>query len=181
MGKCLTIVKLSAITSLGLSTAAYGYVSQKLENPAGGIILNLRKCIFALGSISTYLFYQAYTRSPAWGKHPYLLYAAAAIPIALGTSYGLTDAYKNEQRLVNDDTTKTEKVVKKVTVEEKSELDGSVYGDVGRPVEREIVEEVTVNDLGAIVQNLKQRYLYNAVIVGTGFLLSVVGYLGDNM
>lgn len=212
MGKCLTIVKLVGIGSLGLSSSAFLYSSwilpklaenssvaySTLKEKVTTHITTLRISFWSLGSIASYLFYQAYTRSPSYGKHPYLIYAALSFPIALLYNYFF--AFSAEQSLLNNEETKiiyhTEKrTVKEVEApeQEKSPLDDSVYNDLGNntpkvsekeieiqvPTESKVeLAEVTYKSLLA---NVNENYLYTSGILGVGFVLSIIGYVGDNL
>lgn len=212
MGKCLTIVKLVGIGSLGLSTGALLLSSStcipgiltKSENVASlkekvsKLIVNLRLGFWSLGSLATYLFYQAYTYSPAYGKHPYLIYAAAAFPIAL--VFNCYFAFAEEQKLINDSEEQVMYKTEKKTVkelapseEENSPLDNSVYNDLGTQAPKYLEKEIEVQvphtvkielaeeTYKSILSNVSKNYLYSAAIMGTGFLISAVGYIGDSL
>jgi hypothetical protein len=212
MGKCLTIVKLVGIGSLGVSSGIYLLSSWKyipktinnsktveqLKQKISKFITNLRLSFWSLGSLSTYLLYQAYTRSPSYGKHPYLIYAALTFPIASIFNYYYS--FNNEQKLITDAEEKIiyrteKKIIKDVQnpEEETSPLDNSVYNDLGHQspkiTEREVDVEVphlskvelAEETYKSILSNLNTHYLYSGIILGTGFILGVIGYVGDNL
>lgn len=212
MGKCLTIVKLVGIGSLGLSSGLFLYASQlqvpqllkasgtptlEFKKKLSTIITTVRAQFWSLGSLASYLFYQAYTRSPSFGKHPYLVYAGLVFPIALAYNYYF--AFNNEQMILNnteDETTyTTETKIVKTTVpaqEEASTLDNSSYNILGESpkiVEKEVQVEVpttskvelteaTFNDILPVVLD---SYYASGAILGAGFLMAAVGYIGDNL
>lgn len=211
MGKCLTIAKLIGIGSLGISSGAFLVSSLScvpkaaktlqladLKAKVSKLITSLRLGFWGLGSLASYLLYQAYARSPAYGKHPYLLYAALAFPIAL--TYNYYFAFSDEQKLVSDSEEKViyrteKKVVEKVVSpeEDKSPLDNSVYNDLGsrdpKVEETEIEVEVpTVSKVElseetfkSLLSTVSENHLYTGAILGVGFLLGSVGYIGDNL
>lgn len=213
MGKCLTIVKLVGIGSLGITSGSYFLTSFQLipkivANTAGDykslkekickLFVSLRLSFWSLGSISSYLFYQAYSKSPSYGKHPYLIYAALTFPIALGYNYYYS--FNNEQKLIKNEEEKIIYRQEKKTVtevsnpeEDTSPLDNSSYNDLGNqtPKLEEKEVEVTVPVVNrvelaeetykSILSQISESHLYTGVILGTGFLLSVIGYIGDNV
>lgn len=212
MGKCLTIVKLVGIGSLGLSSSLFLYSSQiqvpellkssgsptaEFKNKLTSIITIIRGQFWSLGSIASYLLYQAYTNSPSYGKHPYLIYAALSFPIALAYNYYST--FTNEQKILNnteeETTYTTETRVVKETVpqpEETSNLDNSNYNILGespKVVEKEVQVEVptvkkialTEATLNSILPSILESYYNSGAILGAGFLLGLIGYIGDNL
>lgn len=208
----MTIVKLVGIGSLGLSSSAYLYSAwilpkiaentsityDSLKEKVTTHITSLRLSFWSLGSIASYLFYQAYAKSPSYGKHPYLIYAALSFPIALIYNYYF--AFTKEQSLLNNEETKiiyhTEtKTVKEVEApeQEKSPLDNSVYNDLGNNTpkvsEREVEVQVPTESkvelaeetFKSLLATVNQSYVYTSGILGAGFILSVIGYVGDNL
>lgn len=213
MGKCLTIVKLVGIGSLGIASGSYILSSlscvpdilkvannsfDKLKTDISNVITSLRLTFWGLGSLSTYLFYQAYTRSPVYGKHPYLIYAALTFPAALIYNYYF--AFNDEQKLLSDSEEKIiykkeKQVVEKLVEpeEDTSPLDNSVYNDLGSrspkveksevEVEVPVVSKVGLSEESykGLLKTVNDGHLYTGIILGIGFLLSAVGYIGDNM
>lgn len=212
MGKCLTIVKLVGIGSLGLSSGAF-FLSSKYSIPSiiksseafsetkekvTTLISKLRLSFWGLGSLASWLFYQAYTYSPSHGKHPYFIYAALTFPITLAFNYYYT--FNNEQKLIKDEEKrivykKEKQIVKKVITpeEENSPLDNSSYNDLGTrepKVEETQLEidvpvlekiELTEDSFLSVLSTVSQNYLCSGSIMGIGFLLAAIGYAGDNL
>lgn len=208
MGKCLTIVKLVGIGSLGLSSTAF-FISahycvptilksknDEIKAKITKLISNLRLSFWGLGSIATYLFYQAYTRSPSFGQHPYLIYAALTFPCAL--IYNYYGNFNTEQILINDENEKItyrkeKKIVEKVIQpeEETSPLDNSVYNDLGTrepkvekveiEVDVPVVEKETLStdDFNTQIDLMNNGHIISGVIMGFGCLLSIIGYFGE--
>ena len=213
MGKCLTIVKLVGIGSLGLTSGSYLLTSfniipsvvakttgdySSLKEKISKLFVSLRLGFWSLGSLSSYLFYQAYAKSPAYGKHPYLIYAALAFPIALGYNYFY--AFGEEQKLIKNEEEKIiyrhqKKTVKEVISpeEDTSPLDNSSYNDLGSQTpkleEKEVDVQVPVvnkvelaeETYKSILSEVATSHLYTGAILGTGFFLSIIGYFGDNV
>lgn len=212
MGKCLTIVKLVGIGSLGLSSSIFLISSYKsvpallnksetvtqLKEKVSSLITKLRLSFWSLGSLATYLFYQAYACSPSYGKHPYLVYSALAFPIALIFNYYYN--YSDEQKLISDTEEtiiyKTEKkIIQEIQTpeEETSPLDNSVYNDLGssspKVVEKEIdiqvphVSKIEIDEVSykSLLSSVRRNYLYSGIIMGSGSLLGLIGYAGDNL
>lgn len=168
MGKCLTIIKLVGVGSLGLSTAAVLFTSatiskytqassqeqQKVVSTGDKSsllkLINIAKCtVLGLGSLASYLFYMAFTRAPMYERHPYLIYSALSFPVSLGLWYFTSSGL--ESQLKSNTTTQTvikkqKKIVKELvpSSDEKSPLDNSTYGDLGErePVYRDVEVEV---------------------------------------
>lgn len=211
MGKCLTIVKLVGIGSLGISSGAFlvsslSYVPKaanslqlgELKVKVSKLITGLRLGFWGLGSLASYLLYEAYARSPVYGKHPYLIYAALSFPVALAYNYYY--AFSDEQKLVKDSEekiiyrTEKKKVEKVVSPEEdKSPLDNSVYNDLGNrdpkveetevDVEVPTVSQVELSEptFKELLSTVSESHLYTGAILGVGFLLGSIGYIGDNL
>lgn len=212
MGKCLTIIKLVGIGSLGLSSSLFLYSSQiqvpdllkttgsptaEFKSKFASIITFIRAQFWSLGAVSSYLLYQAYTYSPSYGKHPYLIYAALSFPIALVYNYFTT--FGNEQKVLNnkeeETTYTTETKIVKETIpqpEETSNLDNSNYNILGespKVVEKEVqievpvVKEIALTEatLNSILPTILENYYNSGAILGAGFLLGLIGYIGDNL
>lgn len=209
MGTCLTISKLVGIGSLGIPTANYIYsaevvipkilkgdvTSDESKKQITSLIVRARGLFWGAGSLASFLFYESFKCAPPELKHPYLIYSALIVPI--GLLYNYYNLYDTEQALVDSSEGKplTEyKTVKKTVAEpaeeESSPLDNSSYGDLGKPQTKEkVVEEkvpvevpakvLTADETKAKLLELKKGYLYSGAIVGLGFLLSLVGYLGE--
>jgi len=210
MGKCLTIVKLVGAGSLGISAANYLYSaklliprllgiddlgSKRSRSQIKGMIMKARSIFWGLGSVATYLFYEAFKCSSAAGKHPYLIYSAIVAP--LGILFNYYWVYGSEAKLLDscDDSDFTYKKVntsqkKQKPEEEKSSLDDSVYSVLGTAPESQsdnsgeqsvrvprvrLSKEQTKTEL----QNLKIGYFYSGVIIAVGFLISSIGFSGD--
>lgn len=210
MGKCLTIAKLVGIGSIGISSSTFLLSSlacvpdiireikdsKEFEDDISKVITTLRLGFWGLGSLSTYLLYEAYVRSPIYGKHPYLLYAAFTFPIALIYNYYFS--FNDEQKLLsNSDNSvtykKEKKIVEKVITpeEDTSPLDNSVYNDLGSrepkvektevEVNVPIISNLSFDEYKSLLESINQSHLITGLILGAGFLLGCVGYVGDNL
>ncbi|KAG0684402.1 hypothetical protein C6P40_002913 [Pichia californica] len=212
MGKCLTIVKLVGIGSLGISSGTFLLSSlacvpdiikeikdsEQFKQDISKVITSLRLGFWSLGSISTYLLYQAYAKSPLYAKHPYLIYAALTFPIALIYNYYFN--YSNEQEILTDSRDeiiykKEKKIIEKIVEPEvdTSPLDNSVYNDLGNrspkiekseiEVEVPVVSKVSLssNEYKSLLNIVNKSHLYTGIILGAGFLLGSIGYIGDNL
>ncbi|QPG76858.1 hypothetical protein FOA43_004252 [Brettanomyces nanus] len=216
MGKCLTIVKLVGIGSLGIAGANFLYSAKALiphllvldnlrsettKKQITDLIVKTRSVFWSLGALATFLFYEAFKCSPPAGKHPYLIYTSLIAP--LGLVYNYYWVFDSEARLLESSSSepkitykKVKKLVKvkKPAQAEKSPLDNSVYSDLGNvPVveeEVEVEEEVPVHQEPTALSNtqtkhelsnLKIGYTYSSFITGFGFILSIIGFIGDRV
>lgn len=205
MGKCLTIVKLVGVGSLGIATFAAGGALYALTRFQAGKmdrkpLLDLTRyveyAIAGLGSVASYLFYTAFARAKSYEQHPYLLYAAMAFPVTLGAWYYAVMPHQGE--LKSNSVTKTvikkeKKVVRELvpSSDEKSPLDDSTYGDLGNsePIYKQVEVEVDVPttvvvdldsvSLAELTRKLKCGFVYCASALGLGLFISVVGFLGE--
>lgn len=107
MGRCLSIIKISGATSLGLLTGSLVYqtwevipqlirelnnlatVAKQLSTLKGITSTFTISNIFHVASalVSSGLFYMAYKYSPPSGKHPYLVYSAVGPIMAIASLY----------------------------------------------------------------------------------------------
>lgn len=106
MGRCLTIIKFSGVTSLGLLTGSLAYQSwvgipQLIRELNGATTASYKASLKAisdtftvsnmvnltLAALSTWLFSTAYKHASPVGKHPYLIYSALGAPLALLSLY----------------------------------------------------------------------------------------------
>lgn len=106
MGRCLIVIKVAGVTSLGLLTGSFAYqfwaaipdlIRQLNTASASRNQLTLSTisnafCVsnvvnLALAVSSTGLFTMAYRSAALSGKHPYLLYSALVAPLALVSLY----------------------------------------------------------------------------------------------
>lgn len=217
MGKCLTIVKVVGAGSLGICAANYLYSaklliprllgiadlgSKRSRSQITGMIMRARTIFWGLGSVATYLFYEAFKCSSAAGKHPYLVYSAIAAPLGLLFNYYWV--YDSEAKLLDscDESDFVYKTVSKPEktqkpAEEKSSLDDSVYSDLGNAPELQTDAKATTEQDVKVqnvkvprvrlskdqtkteLQNLKIGYFYSGVIIAVGFLISSIGFSGD--
>lgn len=177
MGKCLTIVKLVGIGSLGIAGANYLYsakalipkilslhdlTSTKAKNSITNLIVRARSLFWSFGSIASYLFYEAFKCSSPTGRHPYLVYAALIPPLGLlfnyywvfGSEAKLLESCSGEPHVTYKKVKKMVKT-KKPVESEKSPLDNSEYSDLGNPPEAEeeteVEEEVPVTEPAVIL------------------------------
>ncbi|ODV87921.1 hypothetical protein CANARDRAFT_20649 [[Candida] arabinofermentans NRRL YB-2248] len=171
MGRCLTVIKLIGIGSIGISSTIAGIASYSAlpelkakveyaeEGNETGLLKKLvnvvRYSYISFNSISAYMFYLAYSNSNVTGKHPYLIYCI--IGSTVGIANYLYGSFKQEKQLLSikpveePKPSKVKKVVKQkkpksVLEEERSPLDGSVYNDLGKSmnVEEESTSEEEV-------------------------------------
>ncbi|VEU19510.1 DEKNAAC100510 [Brettanomyces naardenensis] len=179
MGKCLTIVKLIGVGSLGLSGTNFFYsaealipqilksedvTSDKSKKQITDLIVRARGVFWGLGGLASYLFYQAFKSSPPAGKHPYLIYSALIAPIALLFNYYWV--FESEAKLLESSSPepkvtyqKVKRTIKrkKLADSEPSPLDNSVYSDLGKipevEEEIEVEEEVPVTEKPIVLSN----------------------------
>lgn len=205
MGKCLTIIKLVGIGSLGIATFAVGsfipafqrFQDKKIERkPLIDLTAFVKYIIAGVGSLGSYMFYMAFTRSQAIEQHPYLIYSALTFPIALGVWHFQIKQKEIEFKSNSIKKTvmkKEKKIVKQLVPvsDEKSPLDDSYYGDLGNrePIFKDVEIEIDVpktisfeldtESLIKLTNEIKLNYIYCFSIFGTGFLISIIGYLGE--
>lgn len=205
MGKCLTIVKLVGIGSLGIASFAIGasivglsrFETRQIERkPLVDMMTIIKSTVAGVGSLATYLFYTGFKRARAVEQHPYLIYSALAFPVALGLWYWRIATKETE--LASNSIKKTvmkkeKKLVKELVPpgDEKSPLDNSYYGDLGSrdPVYKEIeieietpttvVVELDDESLLELTKSIKSEYLKCLLALSTGFFISLVGYIGE--
>lgn len=107
MGRCLSIIKISGATSLGLLTGSLVYQTWEVIPQLIRELNNLTTAVKQLSTLkaisstftitnifhvasalcSTGLFYMAYKYSPPSGKHPYLVYSALGPLLAIASLY----------------------------------------------------------------------------------------------
>lgn len=197
MGRCITLIKVGGILSLGavssvLSLSAFYGVSQLQElvqydqtTFAGKFqkLVNVtRVALCGFGSLSSWLFFTAFTKSASRGKHPYLVYAALGFPVTL-LAYALT-AVPREQNTLRIKFS-PQKPSKQKT-QEVSPLDDSVYGEVrseeedaAGAVEHEVELSIKRNEARNNMEGLKNGYSVASAISWIAFAIAAVGITGD--
>lgn len=197
MGTCLAVIKVVGITSLGLFTGGvctnvlngsdiveYVINSSSKSNikQINSIIIKKIKTnaiyLSVVGSISTIAFQLAYFGAPARYQHPYLIYSSLIFPIS-SILYGLLSKdsilkYFNLDSLIKSN--KREPI--------RSELDNSVYKDLGENSEDDEIEEEVEFHLSKKIaiealDKLKDVNKIVSVISFIGLLITSVGVHGD--
>lgn len=173
------------------------------------LIINL------LGSVSSLAFQLAYFGAPPRGKHPYLIYSSLVFPLSylihfkfvrseINKFYNLK-ASKSGSRTDEDDGKKKKRKLNKAEKQKKSneqlrsDLDNSIYKDLGEASSIDENEESVEDLLGADkaeiekevefhlhqqtgLKALEQSHFYDKIVFGLsslGFLIASVGIYGD--
>ncbi|KAH3682934.1 hypothetical protein WICPIJ_006088 [Wickerhamomyces pijperi] len=221
MGTCLAVIKIIGTTSLGIYTGTVfsnqltsldilkKSILRNTENAKPLEIikehLTLNSIVLGIfGSLSTFAFQLSFFGAPVSLKHPYLIYSSLVFPIsaAIFISLNCEDLIRliNFESLILDSDkkeTKTKKA-KKEKKQLRSDLDNSVYKDLGESNSEEEGEEDLAaveedeeinNEVEAhlekatalkVVENLK---LSNSIVLGvslTGLLITAIGLYGDH-
>ncbi|CDK26652.1 unnamed protein product [Kuraishia capsulata CBS 1993] len=150
--KCLTAIKLVAITSLGISTGGLAFSSYSLfklstdiktqSSQALSNALNLTIKLAAFASIplawfAATAFSVAFTYAPLRARHPYLVYAAVGSLLSTGALAHLVRPALNAISKDPPRLKRSKKLASPKRKEEVSSLDDSIYVDLKESVSPE--------------------------------------------
>lgn len=218
MGVCLAATKVIGTTALGIYT---GVVTSNITNYdilihvlQSTTISNFNEfnsnlqsklktnsvLLGVLGGISSVAFQLSYFKAPLRAKHPYLIYASLVLPLS-SIIYGILTRGELIKYFKLDEVIKSfkkdeasENSVKEKAVKEnvRSELDNSIYKDLGddsssneggQQEDDEISKEVEIHlSKTSLEQLLGKLNLANKIVGGVsfiGFVIASIGIYGD--
>ncbi len=215
MGVCLAVTKVIGTTTLGIYTGIitsnitnYDILIHVLQSTSisnfnefnSNLKAKLQKnsiLLGLLGGVSSLAFQLSYFKAPLRSKHPYLIYASLVLPLS-SIIYGiltrgeLIKYFKLDEVINSFKNNEDGNTVKKVKENVRSELDNSVYKDLGddsssneggQQEDDEISKEVEIQlNKTSLEQLLGKLNLANKIVGGVsfiGFVIASVGIYGD--